>query len=64
MTTIGWRDVACTELTGPIEVDALTFHIAPEHLALWRDDPDGRFKLETDGKPEGHAILGKFYPSL
>lgn len=64
MPTIGWRDIACTEASGPVQFRNFTVHIGPEHLACWRSDPDGRFKLTVSASDPMRAHLGKFYPSL
>lgn len=64
MPTIGWHDVSCTESTGPVQFRSFTVHIAPEHVARWKSDPDGRFKLRVSTLDPMRAELEKFYPSL
>ena len=64
MPTIGWRDVAHAEISGPVRFRSLTVQIRPEHLAMWKDDPDGRFSVRLSSSDPTRGELGKFYPSL
>ncbi|WP_188913137.1 hypothetical protein [Aureimonas endophytica] len=64
MPTIGWRDVAHVEVTGPVRFRSMTVQIRSEHVARWRDDPDGRFNVHASSADPTVGELGKFFPSL
>jgi hypothetical protein len=64
MPTMGWRDAAFTEASGPVRFRNVTVQIGPQHLARWKDDPDGRFGVTPSAVDPTKAELGKFYPSL
>lgn len=64
MSTIAWRDAAYTEASGPVRFRNLTVHIGPQHVAQWKDDPDGRFGVKPSTVDPTKAELGRFFPSL
>ena len=62
MTTLGWDNIKFAETPGLVRFRELLVSIGPEHIARWKDDPDGRFQLKYVSA--GTAELEKFYPSL
>ena len=64
MSTVSWKDVAFTETAGPASFGDQTLTIRDEHIARWRDDPDGRYAVTPSPEGVSPVDLGKFYPSL
>ena len=64
MLTIGWRDVEFGEAPGLVRFRDLMVTLKAEHIARWKDDPDGRFQLRLNAQGTETAELEKFYPSL
>ena len=64
MSTVSWKDVAFTETPGPTSFGELTFTLKDEHIARWKEDPDGRHAVMPTPEGVSPVDLGKFYPSL
>jgi hypothetical protein len=64
MHSIGWREVDYTAMPGIRQVRDFTIMLLPEHIARWKEDPDGRFEVKSSANQNALAALGQFYPSL
>ena len=64
MPTIGWNDIAFGDAPGQIRFREFLVSITAEHIARWKDDPDGRYRLKLLSETARTAEPEKFYPSL
>ncbi|GGD28504.1 hypothetical protein [Aureimonas glaciei] len=64
MSTVSWKDVTFTETAGPICRGDVTLDITEDHIARWKEDPDGRYAVMAVSDYVSPVELGKFYPSL
>jgi hypothetical protein len=64
MSTISWKDVTFTETAGPIRHGDVTLNVTENHIARWKEDPDGRYAVIAAPDDASPVDLGKFYPSL
>lgn len=64
MSTVSWKDVDFTETAGSASFRDQTLTIKDEHIAQWKEDPDGRYAVMPAPEGVSPVDLGKFYPSL
>ena len=64
MSTVGWKDLAFTQTPGPTSFGDHMLVVTEEHIARWKDDPDGRYAMMPSAESASPIDLGKFYPSL
>jgi len=64
MQTVSWKDISYTEVAGPTSFGNLALRITDEHIARWKEDPDGRYAVMPAPEGVSPVDLGKFYPSL
>ena len=64
MPTLGWDSIGFSEAPGQVRFRDFIVSITEKHIARWKDDPDGRFKLRLTSEAANTAEPEKFYPSL
>jgi hypothetical protein len=64
MSTVSWKDLAFTETAGPATFGDWTLTVKDEHIARWKEDPDGRYAVMATPDGVSPVDLGRFFPSL